>query len=109
MLPCAFLDLCHHHGKLTTLMFHGRRFDEHLAVEIAKHPFGARLGAVKADQTKMLRTDCLHTRMEDAVGLVQRETAASFSSRTTAGRTGSRHLALLLEKGKRIPFQIASW
>src|SRR6516162_7506098 len=68
----------------------GRTHDD-VAVEIGKHPFGARLGAINRDDAKMFGTNLLDARMKRAAGLLHDIDA-----------TGTRALASRMCHGNRL-------
>ena len=58
--------------QLRLLVLDDRRRNEHLAVEVAKHPFRAGLGAIDRDDPKPLRPDLLHAILNHPARLAQR-------------------------------------
>jgi hypothetical protein len=54
-------------------------WNQDIAIEVAQHPLGAGLGTIDADNAKMLRSDLLDARVNDAARLLQ-------DLRTTARR-----------------------
>ena len=53
------------------LVFDDRGRDEHLAVEIAEHPFRAGFGAVDSDDAEAFRADFLHAGLDQALRFAQ--------------------------------------
>jgi hypothetical protein len=54
-----------------TVVFDDRRLDDHVAIEIRKHPFGSGLGAVDGDDAEVLGSDLLNAGMNDPAWLLQ--------------------------------------
>jgi hypothetical protein len=83
-----------------------RRGQQHLAVVIAEHPFGARLGAVDAGNAEMLRPDPLHAIGQPAPRLVHK-TAETFGRLMPTPRPcSSDHVERLLGERQRKPFPL---
>jgi hypothetical protein len=60
---------------------------EDIAEEIAKHPLGARLGTIDADNAEMFRPDLLDARVDEAAGLLQ-DVGATGASTLTGSWSG---------------------
>ncbi len=53
------------------LVFDDRRGDEHLAIEVAKHPLRAGFGTIHGDDAEPFRAYGLNARLDHAIGLAQ--------------------------------------
>src|SRR5262249_34004249 len=77
-------------------MFHQRGRNEQPSVEVSQEKLGPDLGAVKAENAKVLRTDLLHAGMKDPARLAQRRNG-SAAGRAMTG-TSADHRKSLQEK-----------
>ena len=77
---------------------------QNIAIEVAQHPLGAGLGTIDADNAKMLRSDLLDARVNDAARLLQdlRTTARRAFTAASNGHSG----CLLREKNWVKPFSL---
>ena len=84
--------------QFRTIVFDGSRWDKNFAVEIAKHPLEARLGAIDTDDTEMLGPNLLHAWLNDTMRLVN---ANDKTPTTVTARTLACHESPTSERGKR--------
>jgi hypothetical protein len=71
--------------KISLRVLYRRGLDEHVAIEIAQEKLGAGLGAVDADNAKVLRSDGLNAVSELTLRLLDQEASRLF------GTTGTNH------------------
>src|ERR1700688_4260840 len=66
----SLAQLVHGRPQVMTIEGHDRGRDQHVAIEIAEHPFAPWLGTIDTDDAKMLRYDLLHAWVYDTLGLL---------------------------------------
>ena len=84
MLGDCLTELSDGRCQRDAVVLHGREGEQDIAIEVAQHPLGARLGTIDADNAEVLRSNLLDPGVNDAAGLLQDLEAAGRRTFTAA-------------------------